>query len=267
MAVRRLREFVRIQANLRHVKIVEGEATNLEGVTPGSIDLVVINSVVQYFPNLAYLQNVLTGAAYPRYLCWASLVAFFAEDLLRMATWGGMIVSCARMAGFRLLRNTYNPLAATTIAEFWNRYYFYYKELLVDHIFFPVFFRCFRKYRRLRVFFATFIAACVGNLLFHFMRDIHFIVDMGFARALIGEESHAFYTLVLALGIALSQMRPRRVATPATSNWLRGHLLPGIRVAAFFCLLHVFDAPLDRIHTIGQHGRFLLHLFGLDLWV
>jgi hypothetical protein len=82
----------------------------------------------------------IAGTGHPWYICWASLVAFFVEDLLDMSAWGGLIIASARMAGFRLLRNTYKPLEATTIAEFWNRYYFYYKELLVDHFFTRLFF-------------------------------------------------------------------------------------------------------------------------------
>jgi hypothetical protein len=225
--------------------------------------------VHQYLAIPAYddaFARQIAGHPYPWYVCWLSLFAFFVDDLLRMAAWGGPIIACARLAGFRLLRNTYNPMAATTIAEFWNRYYFYYKELLVDHFFFPTFFSCFRKYRRLRVFFATFMAACVGNLLFHFMRDIRFVVDMGPAKALIGEESHAFYTFILALGIACSQLRPRSIGQPSR-GWLRARLLPALRVMLFFCLLHIFDAPVDRVHTIGQRMGFLLHLFGLDLWL
>jgi hypothetical protein len=204
----------------------------------------------------------LAGSGYPRYLCWSSLAAFFVEDLLNMSVWGGVIVACARMAGFRLLRNTYRPLESTSLAEFWNRYYFYYKELLVDHFFYPAFLRYFRKHRRLRMFFATFAAACVGNLLFHLIRDIHFVAEMGLWNALVGEQSHAFYTLVLATGVALSQMRPRNAGL--SRGWLRGRVIPCLWVASFFCVLHVFDAPLDRDHSILQRGQFLLHLIGAD---
>jgi hypothetical protein len=204
----------------------------------------------------------LAGSGYPVYVCWTSLAAFFVEDVLNMSVWGGVIVACARMAGFRLLRNTYRPLESTTLAEFWNRYYFYYKELLVDHFFYPAFLGYFRKHRRLRMFFATFTAACVGNLLFHLIRDIHFVAEMGLWSALVGEESHAFYTFVLAIGVALSQMRPRNAGL--SRGRLRGRVIPCIWVAGFFCVLHVFDAPLDRDHSIWQRGQFLFHLFGVD---
>jgi len=209
--------------------------------------------------------DYLGGLRDPRYVGWASLAAFFIEDVLRMAVWGGAIVACARMAGFRLLRNTYRPLEARTLAEFWNRYYFYYKELLVDHFFYPVFTRCFRAHRRLRIFFATFMAACVGNLMYHFIRDIHFVAEMGWRKALTGEASHAFYTLLLALGVGLSQawQRPRKV----DGGWLRERMLPGLWIGFFFCVLHVFDAPLDRLHSIGQRAQFLSYLLGIDAWI
>ena len=36
------------------------------------------------------------------------------------------MIACVRMAGFRALRNTYRPLESRTVAEFWNRYAFYF---------------------------------------------------------------------------------------------------------------------------------------------
>lgn len=203
----------------------------------------------------------LAGHPLPRLVGWAGLVSFFVEDLLGMTVFGGVIIATARLAGFRLLRNTWRPLESTTLAEFWNRYYFYYKELLVDHFFYPTFIRCFRGHRRLRMFFATFMAACVGNLLFHFIRDIHFVGDMGLWRAVVGEQSHAFYTFVLAVSVGLSQMR--RAPQPASRGWLRRRLLPCLWVSTFFCLIHVFDAPLDREHTLWQRAEFLFYLLGV----
>jgi D-alanyl-lipoteichoic acid acyltransferase DltB (MBOAT superfamily) len=182
-----------------------------------------------------------------------------------MTVWGGAIIVCARLAGFRLLRNTYRPMESTTLAEFWNRYYFYYKELLVDHFFYPVFLRYFRTNRKLRMFFATFMAACVGNLTYHFLRDIHFVAELGWWNALSGEASHAFYTFLLAIGVGVSQMRVR--GDRPRKGWLRGRVLPCLWVALFFCVLHVFDAPLDRVHTIWQRSDFLSYLLGIDKWI
>ena len=43
-----------------------------------------------------------------------------------------MIVGYLRLCGFNVFRNTYKPLLAETMVEFWNRYYYYFKELLVN---------------------------------------------------------------------------------------------------------------------------------------
>ena len=57
--------------------------------------------------------------------------------------------------------------ASATLVEFWNRYYYYFKELLVRFFFMPVFMQLGGKLRdwpRLRLFVAVFAAAFVGNI-------------------------------------------------------------------------------------------------------
>lgn len=63
IAVLRLREFAASKAELRHVDLHEREATDLDGLAPKSVDTVVINSVIQYFPDIDYLRAVLDEAA------------------------------------------------------------------------------------------------------------------------------------------------------------------------------------------------------------
>jgi len=204
----------------------------------------------------------IAGTPFPLYLCWLSLICSFLDNLLTAAIWGHAIVACARLAGFRLLRNTYRPLESRTIAEFWNRYIFYFKELLVDFFFYPTFIRCFRKHPRLRLFFATFMAACVGNVIWHFMRDISVVLDVGLVRAVIGFQTFAFYAAVLAVGIWMSQLKLRRGI--ATAGWFRGKILPVTRVLLFFCILQVF-ADENVTYSLPQHFALLFHLFGVDV--
>ncbi|CAM3417174.1 Peptide synthetase [Xenorhabdus nematophila ATCC 19061] len=47
------------QRGWSHVQLRQGDALNLGMITPGMFDTVVINSVVQYFPNVQYLDNVI----------------------------------------------------------------------------------------------------------------------------------------------------------------------------------------------------------------
>src|SRR5207302_25851 len=158
----------------------------------------------------AAFDRAAAGQPPPLHMLWAGLVAHFFDAILTVPLMGNMIVACSRMSGFNLLRNTYKPLYATTIAEFWNRFYFYFKELLVEFFFFPTYVRYFKKHRRLRLAAATFAAATLGNLVYHFCRDIHYVFELGFWRALTGFQVYAFYAVVLGASIALSQLSGKR---------------------------------------------------------
>jgi hypothetical protein len=198
-------------------------------------------------------------ASFPWYVGWASLIAHFLEDLLSFSILGHQRIAMCRMAGFLALRNTYRPLESRSIAEFWNRYYYYFKEVLVDCFFYPTFMRYFKRHRRLRLFAATFAAACFGNAFFHFFGHLNTIEEIGFWKALAGFHPYIFYTVVLALGIGISQLRERRVET---TRWIRGRLWPALCVTGFYCILTVFDLHY-KPYPIQECFRFLAHLFNL----
>ncbi|MDJ1184731.1 non-ribosomal peptide synthetase/type I polyketide synthase [Roseofilum casamattae] len=52
-----------LDRDLSGVELRQGAADNFEGIEPGSFDAVIINSVVQHFPNIDYLIEVLEKAA------------------------------------------------------------------------------------------------------------------------------------------------------------------------------------------------------------
>jgi amino acid adenylation domain-containing protein len=60
--LQRLGEYISGRADLKHVELRQGLAHELEFIQDNSVDLVVLNSVVQYFPNADYLLEVLKGA-------------------------------------------------------------------------------------------------------------------------------------------------------------------------------------------------------------
>ncbi|MEU8258092.1 class I SAM-dependent methyltransferase [Micromonospora inaquosa] len=62
-ALRRARRAVPEVAVARRVRLLQRHADDLTGL-PGDVDGVVINSVVQYFPDLDYLRRVLSGAVH-----------------------------------------------------------------------------------------------------------------------------------------------------------------------------------------------------------
>jgi ubiquinone/menaquinone biosynthesis C-methylase UbiE len=63
VAIGRLRQFIATRPDLGHVELFEREASDLDNQPEGSVDTVVLNSVVQYFPHLDYLQTVLERAS------------------------------------------------------------------------------------------------------------------------------------------------------------------------------------------------------------
>lgn len=210
--------------------------------------------------NDAILMQI-AGTDAPLGMRWASLVTNYFLDLVLIAVWGHALVAVIRMAGWRIPRNTVNPLASRSLAEFWNRYYFYFKELVVDFFFYPAFLRWFKKSPRLRIAFATLCAAGLGNFLYHFMRETH-VFAAGFEFDILSRfATYAFYTLALSAGLIVSQLRGRK-PQPADGFW-RYEVLPRLNVMAFFCLLKVFD-DIFGVGTLLDRFAFLFGLFGVS---
>jgi hypothetical protein len=199
---------------------------------------------------------------YPWFVAWASLIGDFLETMLSVSIVGSGVVACCRMTGFRAFRNTYRPFRARTIAEFWNRYYYYFKELLVEFFFYPAFARYFKGHRRVRIFFATLSAATLGNLIYHFIRDIHYVAELGLGKALVGFHVYGFHCLVLGIAIGISQLRGKK--RPVNGNWLREQVVPAAGMLGFFCVLHIFNYDFGRTCPIREHFRFLLSLIGVS---
>lgn len=191
------------------------------------------------------------------HLRWESQILFFFEVTLDFAVTGHRFISGCRMAGFNALRNSYRPLSSTSIAEFFNRFYYYFKELLVDFFYFPVFFRYWKGHRRLRTVFATFAAIAFGNSFYHLTRDWHFIQEAGPWKALVNYQVLFFYNVVLATAVGISQLRKRR---PKPSTLVRGRLLPVFGVILFYCVLSVFGDE-SRLYPLAVHLKYLAGLF------
>jgi hypothetical protein len=212
---------------------------------------------VPSYPTLFELSAA--GSSFPRWLGWVALISAFFEKLLRLSYLGHEYIAICRMAGFLAVRNTFRPLSSRTIAEFWNRYYYYYKEMLVDFFFYPTFMRYFKSRPRLRLFAATFAAACLGNALLHFFTGyMEYAQRFGLWNTLQNFRSYFLYSTPLAIGIGISQIRN----APKRSGWFRGHLVPAICVIGFFCLLYIFDNDVG-IYPPVEHFRFLGHLLNL----
>ena len=212
------------------------------------------------FPTLeAAIQQTASGAPLPADLAWASVIGHFMTAILVMYCNGNLIVACCRMAGFKVLRSSYRPLQAVTIAEFWNRYNYYFKELLTDFFFYPTYLRYF-KHSRLRTFIATLSAATLGQFVYHIIRDYHYFQEVGLSKAICGFQVYAFFTLVLGLGIAISQVGSTTSRRDLAGKPLYRRVLASVLVMMFFALLEVFDFDPSP-YTLVTHLKFFFSLF------
>jgi hypothetical protein len=207
----------------------------------------------------AALATSAAGAPLPYYANWLVLAVHFFRKVLDATITFHLAVGTCRLAGFQALRGVYRLLDAHTLAEFWNRVQFYFKELLVEFFFYPTFLRL-RGRMGLRVFVATFAAAGVGNFLYHFLRDLGHIATFGFFGTLVRMQTFALYTTLLALGICISQLRARKVP-PASLPWhARYRATAG--VMGFYCLLGILDDAGVQF-TIRDCARFYVDLLPL----
>ena len=179
---------------------------------------------------------------------------------LQIALWAHLFVGIARLAGYRLPRGSWRPLESRTLMDYFNRFHYYFKEFLVDFFFVPTFFKVFRGHPRLRMFFATFMAAGVGNALWHFFRDIDLIATQGMAAALASYTSYAFYCVILATGVGLSQVRANLGKRPSAT--MIGRLYSFFFVWSFVVCMHIFSDG-SRNHTLSERLSFLASLFGV----
>jgi hypothetical protein len=198
------------------------------------------------------------GQAPSRLLCWLAVLANFINKLLAFTIWSHLIIAGARLAGFQALRSTYRPLSSTSLADWWNRVYYYFKELLAEFFFFPAYFTFFKKRPTLRMLFATFAAAGFGNFLYHWLADVGFTIEHGLWRSLWLFRVYALYCLILGVSIAISQVRQKRRPPGQVPRWTP---LGAFVTLGFYALIGVLDGP-DRALSVSDYGRFFLSLLG-----
>jgi hypothetical protein len=203
------------------------------------------------------------GARVPWLTAWAAVYAELISDVLKLAVRGHEIVGVLRVFGFNIFRNTYKPLLAPSLVEFWNRYHYYFKELLVEFFFFPTYVRRFRKSPRLRMLAATLAAAGFGNLYYHLLLQDAFMLTGRWAALHPWIETRALYCLILALGIYVSMRREQqRRGTPAAApagSAVRLRRIAG--VWTFFALIGIWGEAGTA--SFAQRADFVLALFGL----
>jgi len=198
-------------------------------------------------------------------MTWLCLYLELIWDAASLAARGHRWVAALRLFGFNVFRNTYKPLLAETIVDFWNRYYYYFKELLVEFFFYPTYLRFFRAWPKLRMFAAVFAAAFVGNMYYHFlqMRNPAAVGDL--AEVAEGRSPRMIYCFILAVGIYLSMLRQQRRRGkvlhlgPAMERFARLRRIAG--VWTFYALLNFWN--LKTGFPVLERVKVFLSFFGV----
>jgi hypothetical protein len=199
---------------------------------------------------------------FPLWQRWAGLYVELVQNILAVASYGHLVVGVFSLFGFRIPRSTQAPLLATTVLDFWSRYYFYFKELLMDFFFFPAFVRTPGMPRLARTLAATFAAAFCGNVYFHVLMYARrwAIGDSAVFRALV--TARLVYCGLLAAALSVSFARALRRQGAPTRTGMPRRLFQMAMVSAMFALLHVWSAPVSDV-TVGQRLALWRSLIGL----
>jgi hypothetical protein len=204
------------------------------------------------------LDEMIKGHPYPLPMRWLALVGYFVTWVVSFTVFGHTIIAICRLAGFNAFRNTFRPFLATSVADFYNRIYYYFKELLVTFFFYPTYLRYFKKHPKLRLFAATLAAAGFGNFLYHFLRAQDRIIQYGLLDTLWFFRAFAIYTLLLGIAISISQLRVLAHKGKAPVGARRVMAISGVLL--FYTLICILEEPNDR-HTLSHYGNYFVSLF------
>jgi hypothetical protein len=206
-------------------------------------------------------EQAAAGRPLPFYWNWIAAIGRFFIVVLHLAIISHAAIAILRMAGYKALRNVYKPLLSVSLIDFWNRIYYYYKEMLVMVFFYPTFLRYFKTRQILRYYFATMAAAFFGNFLFHFLLHFDSIIAKGMFAALQSDFSLMFYFFVLGNAIFVSQWRKLKGGRYA---WNLPQPFTTITVLLFYSIVSIFGYD-DKWDDLPGNLKFFLALFNITV--
>jgi hypothetical protein len=212
--------------------------------------------------DLPTLPELVAGErAVPLPVAWLALFVALVDRTLWIAVYGHVVVGCLRLCGFNVFRNTYKPLLSESIVEFWGRFHYYFKELLVDFFFYPTYLKRFKARPTLRMFAAVGAAALVGNMYFHLLAS-KLLMRADFSAVWTAYGPRTVYCALLAMGVAVSMLRQQRVrARGETPVWpVRLRRIAGVWL--FFGVIQIW-IPYAPKPGFGPRLTLMLSLLGL----
>ncbi len=191
--------------------------------------------------------------SYTAVMAWEVIYLDLIRSTLALAVTGHVIIGCLRLLGFKVFRNTYKPLLSESIVEFWNRYYYYFKEVLVEFFFYPTYLRCRWAGPRLRLFLAVYAAAFAGNMYFHLLASPQAIIQGDWVLIWANWGPRLVYCFLLAFGIWVSMLRQQKQRASVSKASVPVRLRRIAGVLTFFAVIRIWSV---RSPDIGFLDRF-----------
>lgn len=207
------------------------------------------------------LKTIYDGMALRSAVAWISVGFDFFDNLLMFTSYSYIIVGVIFFVGYKSPMNTNRPLQAKNPLDFFQRYNFFYKELLFQFFFFPAFAKLKILPARLRVSVSLFWAVAVGNFLIIYFRnaDLHF--SRGLQDSFVLLSNYAVYSLLLFFLLLPSVLanisdRPK----PESSKTLV--TLGTILTILAFATIRIFDEQFSG--NLALNFSLLKILFGME---
>lgn len=195
---------------------------------------------------------------------WRAVLTDFGVYFIWLVWVGLTAVATMRLAGFHVFRNTYRLFESRTFAEFFERYQYYYKELVFAVSFWPVFVRMRTLGLRWRValslFFSVGLFNTYLNLTFRWSKTVFLDFEKANEKILTFSLNYLVYATMLAALIYPSMLKAvsgRETSTPPV--WWRAVKVFGIICA--FAAIRTFERSIPGEYFINW--RMFLGLFGL----
>lgn len=180
--------------------------------------------------------------------------------------WTGLTaVATMRLAGFHVFRNTYRLYESKTFSEFFERYQYFYKELVFSIAFWPSFVRLRSIGLRWRVALSLFVSVGIYNtylnLVFRWTKTVFLDFDGAAQKILTFSLNYLIYATMLAALIYPSMLRAVTGREPATTPiWWRVVKIVGIVCA--FAAIRTFERSIPGEYLVNW--RMFFGLFGLS---
>ncbi|MCB9025804.1 MAG: hypothetical protein H6625_05770 [Bdellovibrionaceae bacterium] len=225
-----------------------------ETIILGFIEL---NPTSYYFLTIKEaLSEISRGTVIKPLDAWIIVILDFIYRLVFLSNKINALIGVAMLFGLPLELNTKNVFKSRSLLDFFGKFNFYYKEVLLNYFYYPIFFRLKMLSPGIRVVVSAFLTIGLANYWIHFIWNTFYSRGQSPFGYLIYSINYLIYALLLAFILSFElfiSLKGRRVSYPPI-------------IAFPICILvyssiRVFDDPF--LGNVVNNLKLFLMLFNL----